>query len=136
MLVACGYLLAVVVQQAPPAQSGQGPNSQHPDPASQQQQDVVHHEGEKGLTPPKATYMANPDYPEKSRKAGVRGIVGVQAVVTSEGKVGDVSITKKLDPDLDEKAVEAVRKWTFKPAIKDGRPVAAQINVHIQFGFD
>jgi TonB family protein len=133
MLLGCCSLLALVVQEKPPNQSGQEPNSQSANSISQQQKEVVHQAGEKGLTPPKATYTVPAGYSEKARKARVQGRVGLRVVVTSEGKIGDVTVVKKLHPDLDEKAVEAVRKWTFEPATKDGQPVAVQINVNMQF---
>jgi TonB family protein len=133
MLLGCCSLLALVVQEKPPTQSGQEPDSQSANPIPQQQRETVHQAGEKGLTPPKATYTVPADYSEKARKARVQGVVGLRVIITSEGKIGDVTIVKKLNPDLDEKAVEAVHKWKFKPAIKDGQPVAVQINVNMQF---
>ncbi len=131
MLLGCCSLLALVVQEKPTTQSGQEPNSQSANP--KQQEEAVHQAGEKGLTPPKATHTVPPDYSEKARKARVQGVVGLRVVVTSEGKIGDVTIVKKLNPELDEKAVEAVHKWKFEPATKDGQPVAVQINVDMQF---
>jgi protein TonB len=45
----------------------------------------------------------------------------------------DIKITRPLGSGLDEKAVEAVRQWRFKPGTKDGSPVAVRINVEINF---
>ena len=133
MLLGCCSLLALVVQEKPPTQSGQEPNSQSANPTPPQQKEAVHQAGEKGITPPKATYTVSPDYSEKAREARVQGVVGLQVVITSEGNIGDVTIVKTLHPDLDKKAVEAIHKWKFKPAIKGGEPVAVQINVNMQF---
>jgi TonB family protein len=133
ILLGCRSLLALVVQEKPPIQSGQEPNSQSANRIAQQQKEAVYQAGEKGVKPPKATYTVTADYTEKARKARIQGIVGLRVVVTSEGKIGDVTIVKKLHHDLDEKAVEAVHKWKFEPATKDGQPVAVQINVNMQF---
>ena len=42
-------------------------------------------------------------------------------------------MTRRLGMGLDEKAIEAVRKWKFEPAMKDGKPVAVQISVEVNF---
>ena len=42
-------------------------------------------------------------------------------------------VARSLGMGLDQKAIEAVRKWKFEPAMKDGRPVAVQINVEVNF---
>jgi TonB family protein len=133
LLLGCCSLLARVVQEKPPSQPIQQPNSQSANQTPEQQKEVVYQAGEKGITPPKATYTVPPDYSEKARRARIQGVVGLRVVVTSEGKIGDVTIVKKLHPDLDKKAVEAIRKWNFQPATKDGQPVAVQVNVNMQF---
>jgi TonB family protein len=133
MLLACCSLLALAVQEKQPTRSEQEGNSPSANRIPQQQKETVYQAGEKGITPPKATYTVPPDYSEKARKARVQGVVELRVVVTSQGEIGDVMIVKKLNPDLDEKAVEAIHKWKFKPATKDGQPVAVQINVDMQF---
>jgi periplasmic protein TonB len=57
----------------------------------------------------------------------------VSLIVTPEGTTRDIKVTKSLTSDLDQKAVEAVRKWKFKPATKDGQPVAVQISAEATF---
>jgi len=54
-------------------------------------------------------------------------------VVTVEGKATNIRVAKSPGLGLDEKATEAVRKWKFKPAMKDGRPVDAQVPILITF---
>ena len=54
-------------------------------------------------------------------------------VVGTDGKPRDIKVVRSLGLGLDEKAIEAVQKWRFDPARKDGKPVAAQINVEINF---
>ena len=45
----------------------------------------------------------------------------------------DVKVARSLGMGLDQKAIEAVKKWKFEPALKDGKPVAVQINVEVNF---
>jgi TonB family protein len=54
-------------------------------------------------------------------------------IVGTDGLPRDVKGIRRLGLGLDEKAVEAVRQWKFKPAMKDGRPVAVQISVEVFF---
>jgi len=92
----------------------------------------VYHVGG-AVTPPRAIYAPNPEYTDKARKAKINGNVVVSLFVTPEGDARDVRVTKSLTPDLDAEAVEAVRKWKFKPATKDGQPVAVQIFAEANF---
>jgi len=54
-------------------------------------------------------------------------------IVTAEGRVRDVKVTKSLDEDLDKQAVSAVSAWRFKPGTKDGRPVAVRLRAQVEF---
>jgi len=54
-------------------------------------------------------------------------------VVTSEGNTDQIRVTKGIGHGLDEKAVEAVSKWKFQPATKDGKPVSVEIAVEVDF---
>ena len=85
------------------------------------------------VTAPRAIYAPNPEYTDKARKAKINGTVVVSLIVTPEGEARNVQVTKSLTPDLDKKAVEAVRKWKFKPATKDGQAVAVQISAEATF---
>jgi protein TonB len=86
-----------------------------------------------GVTAPKATYAPNPPYVEKARKAKISGLVVLSMIVTAEGKVRDVKVTKSLDEGLDKQAVETVRTWKFEPAIKDGKAVAVHLSTDVTF---
>jgi len=47
--------------------------------------------------------------------------------------VREARVARHLGMGLDEKALEAVRSWRFEPAMKDGRPVAVQVNIEVYF---
>lgn len=86
-----------------------------------------------GVTPPKATYMPNPEYSEKARKKKISGTVLVAMVVMPDGKVRDVTVIKSLERSLDQQAIAAVRTWTFEPATKDGNRVAVHVRAEVSF---
>lgn len=86
-----------------------------------------------GVTSPHAIYAPDPEYTDKARKAKVNGTVIVSLIVTVEGEARDVKVTKSLTPDLDQRTIETVRTWRFKPGTKDGQPVAVQIEAEVSF---
>jgi protein TonB len=86
-----------------------------------------------GVSAPRALNTPDPDYSEEARKAKYQGTVVLWLVVDQSGRPRDVKVARSLGMGLDQKAIEAVRKWTFEPATKDGKPVAVQINVEVNF---
>jgi protein TonB len=68
-------------------------------------------------------------------RAKMQGIVGLEAVVTPQGTVGDVRITRSLDPHfgLDQEAIKTVKSWRFRPARKNGEPVAVWVDIELSF---
>jgi len=86
-----------------------------------------------GVSAPKAIYAPDPEYSEEARKVKHMGTVVLWLVVGPDGKPRDIRVLRTLGLGLDEKAIEAVRTWRFEPAMKDGRPVAVQINVEVNF---
>ena len=53
--------------------------------------------------------------------------------VTPDGRTRDIKVVSSLGMGLDENAVAAVSRWTFKPATINGKPVAVQISVEVDF---
>jgi len=86
-----------------------------------------------GVSAPRALYAPDPEYSEEARKAKFQGTVMLWVVVSAYGKPQDVQVQRSLGMGLDEKALDAVRLWRFEPAHKDGRAVAVQINVEVNF---
>jgi TonB family protein len=54
-------------------------------------------------------------------------------IVDTDGHPHHIKVVRPVGYGLDEKAVDAVKQWKFQPAMKDGRPVAVQINVEVRF---
>jgi TonB family protein len=76
-----------------------------------------------------------PEYSEAARKARYHGTVLLRVVIDVEGKIVNTQVVRGIGMGLDEKAIEAVRKWKFKPAYKDGKPVAVQVSMMLDFRF-
>jgi protein TonB len=86
-----------------------------------------------GVSAPRALYTPDPEYSEEARKAKYQGVCVLWMIVGPDGKPRDVKVARSLGMGLDQKAIEAVRNWRFDPAMKDGKPVAVQINVEVSF---
>ncbi|MGB8012901.1 MAG: energy transducer TonB [Terriglobales bacterium] len=88
---------------------------------------------ERNVTPPHAIFMPDPEYSEKARKKKIQGVITLSLTVAADGTTRDIKIQKGLGYGLDEKAVEAVSRWKFKPALKDGEPIDKEIAVEVNF---
>jgi TonB family protein len=89
--------------------------------------------GSREVKYPRAVYSPAPEYSESARKAKYQGTCILGLIVGTDGRPLSVWITRPLGLGLDEKAIEAVQKWRFEPATKDGEPVAVFLNVETSF---
>lgn len=67
-------------------------------------------------------------------KASLKGIVIVCGIVARDGRIHDAGIDRSQGNGLDEIAIATVKQWKFRPATKDGEPVAAPVSLEIKFG--
>jgi TonB family protein len=74
-----------------------------------------------------------PEYTDEARAKRIEGSVLVRGVIGTDGRVTNIHVARGLGHGLDQKAVECLRKWIFKPAVRDGEPVAVRANVEINF---
>lgn len=86
-----------------------------------------------GVSAPRIVSDPEPEYSEEARKAKYQGVCVLWLVVGPDGRPRDIRVARSLGLGLDEKAIEAVKNWKFEPAMKDGKPVAVQINVEVNF---
>jgi TonB family protein len=86
-----------------------------------------------GVTAPALLYKVEPEYSEEARKAKYQGSVLLYVEVDANGKAINMRVLHSLGLGLDEKAMEAVRKWKFRPGSKDGKPVTVQAQVEVNF---
>lgn len=82
---------------------------------------------------PVVAQRVEPKYPDDYRRAGVGGVVVIEAAVSETGTVEQVGVIKSVAPGLDMAAAAAVREWKFKPATRDGKPVPVLFNLTINF---
>ena len=86
-----------------------------------------------GVTPPALLRKVEPQYSEKARKAKYQGTVLLYIQIDTNGKAINIRVLHSLGLGLDEKAMEAVKKWKFRPAFKDGKPVVIESQVEVNF---
>jgi TonB family protein len=73
------------------------------------------------------------EFSEEARRAGIQGEVYVSVIVDASGNPENPRVVKSLGHGLDEKAIEAVKKYRFKPALKAGTPVPVMITIAVNF---
>jgi protein TonB len=86
-----------------------------------------------GVAAPQVLSAPEPTFTEEARQAKVNGKVLVYLQVSPEGRPMHVRVIKGLGMGLDEKAVEAVRQYRFKPALREGHPVTVEMNIDVNF---
>lgn len=86
-----------------------------------------------GVSAPALLYKVEPEYSEEARKAKYQGTVVLYVEVDPSGKAINPRVVRSLGLGLDEKAIEAVRKWKFKPGYKDGKPVTVAATIEVNF---
>jgi protein TonB len=90
--------------------------------------------GTGGVGYPSCAYCPDPKYSEEARKAKYQGTVVLQAVITPDGRAIEIQVVKGPGLGLEEKAVEAVKQWRFKPALgPSGKPVAVVVPIEVTF---
>ena len=85
------------------------------------------------VSTPVLVSKVEPEYSEEARKAKYSGSVLLQIVVDANGVPRDIKVLRPLGLGLDEKAVEAVSHWRFRPGLKGGKAVAVQANIEVSF---
>jgi periplasmic protein TonB len=89
--------------------------------------------GRQGVTVPQVIFNPEPSFSDEARKAKAQGIVLLLVVVGKDGHPYNIRVGQSLGLGLDEKAIEAVNRWRFRPATLNGQPVATQIAVQVDF---
>jgi TonB family protein len=86
-----------------------------------------------GVIPPVPIHKVEPHYSPEALAAKLEGTVVVRAEIWPDGLVHNPQVTKSLGMGLDEKAIEALQQWRFKPGEKDGKPVKVAASIEINF---
>ena len=85
------------------------------------------------VTTPTVLSRIEPIYSEEARRANVEGTVELSAVIRKDGSIEVVKVLRGLGLGLDENAIKALKKWRFRPGMKDGRPVDVALNIEVRF---
>ena len=88
-----------------------------------------------GLKQPVLVTKVEAEYTAEARAKQIEGAVVLHADVNQEGYAVNVRIVRSLDPGLDANAVEALKKWRFQPATKNGEPVTVSATLEFNFRF-
>ena len=86
-----------------------------------------------GMTPPKLIFKVEPEFSEEARKAKFQGTVVLSIEVDESGRTRTPQVVSSLGLGLDQKAIEAVLRWRFRPALRDGKPVPTSARVEVNF---
>jgi TonB family protein len=86
-----------------------------------------------GVSAPAVLYKIDPEYTEDAREAKYSGTVVLYIEVDPSGHAKNMRLVKGIGHGLDEKAIEAVNKWRFRPGMKDGKPVVVAAHIEVNF---
>ena len=85
------------------------------------------------ITTPTLLTQVLPEYSEEAREAEYQGTVILETIVRRDGTVDVVRVARSLPFGLDEKAIEAVTQWRFRPGMRNGEPVDVKLKIEVNF---
>jgi periplasmic protein TonB len=86
-----------------------------------------------GVAAPQLIFSVDPEFSDEARRAKYQGVCVVSLIVDAQGNPQRVAVVRHLGMGLDEKAVEAVKQYKFKPATLQGKPVPVEVNIEVNF---
>lgn len=86
-----------------------------------------------GVSAPVVIHSVEPQFTDEARRENFQGTVEIQLIIDSQGNPQNVHVIRHLGEGLDEKAVQAVQQYRFKPAMFQGHPVAVQMIISVDF---
>jgi TonB family protein len=86
-----------------------------------------------GILPPSLIQKVEPEYSEEARLAKYQGTAVVAVKIGTDGTAQDMRVVRSLGFGLDDKAVQAISQWHFKPGTKDGEPVTVMATIEVNF---
>jgi TonB family protein len=86
-----------------------------------------------GVSAPTLVFKVDPDYTEEARAAKLEGTVVLYVEIDVTGTATNLRVQRGLGVGLNEKAIEAVKQWRFKPGQKDGKPVTVAATIEVNF---
>ena len=86
-----------------------------------------------GVSAPQVIHSVEPEFTDDARRANYQGSVSIKLIVDSQGNPQDVRLASHLGMGLEEKAIEAVKQYRFRPAVYQGHAVSVQIVMDVDF---
>ncbi|WP_099529670.1 M56 family metallopeptidase [Stenotrophomonas maltophilia] len=81
--------------------------------------------------------MPPPSYPKSAVEQRQVGVVNLRVEVDAQGRPTDVQVLSATNPGVfDAVSIAAARSWTYRPAVKNGKPVAGAVRVPITYAMD
>jgi periplasmic protein TonB len=85
------------------------------------------------VTQPVLLWKIEPEYTDEARRAKIQGTVVLHIEVDTRGQAQNITVRQSLGLGLDERAIEAVRRWRFRPGYRNGKPWVASALVQVNF---
>lgn len=86
-----------------------------------------------GVSAPQLIHSVDPEFTDQARRANLQGVVSIQLIVDSQGNPQNIHVVRHLGMGLDQKAIEAVSQYKFRPAMYQGHPVSVQLVINVNF---
>ena len=87
----------------------------------------------RGVSEPVVIRQVQPEYSDEAREARIEGVVRLDAIIREDGSIQVLGVLRSLGFGLDEKAIEALEQWQFRPGMRNGEPVAVSMNIAVTF---
>jgi TonB family protein len=94
---------------------------------------TIYSPGQAGVVVPALIYAPEAEFSDEARRYKYQGVCMIAVIVDAHGNPQDAHVIRALGMGLDEKALEAIRRYRFKPGTKDGKPVPVMITVRVDF---
>jgi TonB family protein len=88
------------------------------------------------LAAPVPVRKVDPKYPQLAIKQHIDGEVILYAIIRKDGHLDSIQVVRSIDPQLDQNAMEALSRWEFRPATREGQPVELEAVIHIPFRYN
>lgn len=124
-------LMAVLMVVAPSVEADMGGIAQSTGPAQPSgASELPPTDGD--ITPPRVVERARPKYPRDAFHQKIEGEVVVEFMIDTKGRVKNARVIKSV-PGLDKAAFDCLKKWRFRPAVKNRKPIAAIAHAPVVF---
>jgi TonB family protein len=86
------------------------------------------------ISAPQIKHRVTAQYTDEAKRANYEGVCLIGLIVNAQGNPVNVHVVRPLGMGLDEKAIEAIKQYKFKPAMKDGKtPVPVMVTIEVDF---